>query len=229
MAGESTDIIKIQVGKLKGVGYLRPGDNIFPVDVQRWPVPIGGVFYDALVVECPGYSTDEEPDPTAVIPPLLYTSKKIRGEVLHYMQVPVKYGMLHTTHALTGQSAKCLMLTLDYYWSYDAVFSAMTRASEPPPPVGHSLSGRNGAVGIAFVNKANGRFFDPCYLSLGLHPKVALLFHDVYDKPVPEERIRSARKWLDDHRSFHLSMEEATIQKRVARESAGPSMRRYDD
>eukprot|EP00966_Prymnesium_polylepis_P106267 2461728-Prymnesium_polylepis.1 len=225
---EPTDVIQIQVGKLKGVGVLRPGNMIFPIGIETWPIAIGGVFYDALVVECPEFATVDDPQPTAVVPPLLYESRVIRGKKLFYVQVPVKFGMLNTTHALTGRAAEKLMLTIDYVWCHDAIVSAMTRASQPPPPIGVPLAGLQGAVGIRVLNNMNGRFFDPCFLALGLHPKVALLFHDVFAKPVPSVCVDWARKWVEAHNAYHLRMETRLIERKKARAAAGPSTRQYN-
>ena len=139
----------------------------------------------------------------------------------------MKNRLLVTGHSLTGQARSKLLLTLDYMWCYNAPFSLCTRASVPPPPVGSSLVGANGAIGIRMLNR--NRFFDPSYLALGLHPKVAILYFDVYNKPVPKARIDSARAWLKEHVTFHLGMEETLIQRTRARSAAGPSTRRYED
>ena len=230
--GENT-AVKIPVGKGKQHGYLKPGTRIHPIGTVPWPHPIGGEMYEALVVECPEYVEEGAIDyPQAVIPPLFYESVVINGEVLRWVQWPVKYAMLSTGHALTGQAAKKLVFRLEFFWCHDAAFSLLTRAAFPPPPCGTNLAGLEGAVGITVLNNANGRFFDPSYVALGLHPKVAILFADKYGKDVPEERLRSAREWIEKHNAHHLKMEEFAISRARARErqrqQAGPS-RSYDE
>ena len=56
-------------------------------------------------------------------------------------------------------------------------------------------------------------------MAMGLHPKVALRFHEVYGKPVPPERLNSARTWLEQHRVFHLQQETMELQRAVVRAS----------
>lgn len=155
-------------------------------------------------------------------------------QFIYYKQWPVKYRMLVTNHGCTGEGTNWGMLTFENYWTFGAVFQAMTRAMVPPPPVATDLSKIEGAMGIRLRNDAKGRFYDPTFLALGLHPKVAVRFHDEYGKKIPADRLRKAREWLDEHNAFHLKQEtmelmrvQATM-KCAASKEAGGSSGEYD-
>ena len=108
------------------------------------------------------------------------------------------------------------MMSWEMLWDYDACFSALTRAMEPPVAVGAPLDHVNGAVGLMYVHPdVDAKMFDPEGMALGLHPKTAVRFKDVYNKEVPEQRMTSARKWLEDHNAFHIGQEDSKLAREV--------------
>lgn len=224
---------KIIVGKqTKKYGFLSPGKRIVPVDLAPNYTTIAGVQYDGLVVECLDfpYQEDEKSYPTAILPVLMYTSEMIMGTTLHWLQWPIKYRLLSTSHANTGRQFGWMMMTFEFFWCYDALFSTLTRLTHPPGPIGTPLADCKGAAGIRILNTSDEKLFDNEGLPLGLHPKTALLFRDVYGKAVPAARIASAEKWLAEHREHHLRDEGMKIGRLRARASvSGPSVRFADD
>lgn len=221
--------VKIQVGHKKEFGFLKPGDRVVAVGVVPDAFEIAGVKFDGLRVDCPGFGWQGQGYPSAIIPPLLYKSDVIFGSKLCWIQWPLKYRMLTTGHANTGRGYKWFLQTFEKIWCYDAVFSSLTRAMEPPGRIGEDLSLRTGCSGILALNDPDGSFYDEDGMALGLHPKTALRFHELYGKPVPEGRLRSAQAWLDKHKQFHLDAEAHAIEAALAAERAGPSTRADDD
>ena len=57
-----------------------------------------------------------------------------RGCKLHWLQWPVKYRLLTTSHSNTGCGFQWLLMHFEHIWCYDAVFSTLTRAMEVPGP-----------------------------------------------------------------------------------------------
>ena len=78
--------------------------------------------------------SEVEVNPTAYIPMLLYTSDVQHGSKLHWLQWPVKYRLLTTSHSNTGRGFQWLLMHFEHIWCYDAVFSTLTRAMEVPGP-----------------------------------------------------------------------------------------------
>ena len=87
---------------------------------------------------------------------LLYASDVLHGSKLHWLQWPVKYRLLTTSHSNTGRGFQWLLMHFEHIWCYDAVFSTLTRAMEVPGPVGASLAARAGCAGIVVMNNARG-------------------------------------------------------------------------
>ena len=224
---------KIIVGKqTKKYGFLSPGKRIVPVDLAPNYATIAGVQYDGLVVECLDfpYQEEEKSYPTAILPVLMYTSEMIMGSTLHWLQWPIKYRLLSTSHANTGRQFGWMMMTFEFFWCYDALFSTLTRLTHPPGPIGTPLADCKGAAGIRILNTSDDKLFDNEGLPLGLHPKTALLFRDAYGKAVPAARIASAERWLAEHREHHLREEGMKIGRLRARASvSGPSARFADE
>ena len=155
----------------------------------------------------------------------MYESGSRYGQKTYWIQLPLKYYMLSTVHALTGRGCDVLMLHLNYFWCHGAVFAALTRAKYAPPPVEVPLAGLPGVVGICELNRLNFKLRDPSGVALGLHPIVAIYFKDVQKKKVNEEREASARVWLEQHNEFHLAQEQIEIHRTKAAQqaAAGPS------
>ena len=121
-----------------------------------------------------GYDEEEGGYPTATIPPMLYTSPVLFKKQLRWLQWPVKYRLLTTGHALTGRACMRLMISVEFIWCYDAIFSVLTRTSQPPGPVGTPLDPNgDGAVGIFVLNNADGKLFDPS----GMMCAVCVILH----------------------------------------------------
>ena len=59
--------------------------------------------------------------PTAYIPMLLYTSDVLHRSKLHWLQWPVKYRLLTTSHSNTGRGFQWLLMHFEHIWCYDAV------------------------------------------------------------------------------------------------------------
>ena len=219
-----TSPVKIPVGGngKKELGFLKPGSRIVPVGEVEGGTLIAGRTYSDLLVECPEFPYDEEAEgyPTALIPMLLYTSDVLHGSKLHWLQWPVKYRLLTTSHSNTGRGFPWLLMHFEHIWCYDAVFSTLTRAMEAPGPVGDSLAARAGCAGIVVMNNARGNFFDCESLALGLHPKTALRFKAKYSKDVPVARLQSAEMWVRDHKAFHLQREAHELERLRARTGA---------
>jgi hypothetical protein len=218
-----TTPVKIPVGGngKKELGFLKPGSRIVPVGEVEGAT-IAGRTYTDLLVECPEFPYDEEVQsyPTAYIPMLLYTSDVLHGSKLHWLQWPVKYRLLTTSHSNTGRGFQWLLMHFEHIWCYDAVFSTLTRAMEVPGPVGASLAARAGCAGIVVMNNARGDFFDCEKLALGLHPKTALRFKSKYAKDVPVARLQSAEAWVREHKAFHLQREAHELERLRARSGA---------
>ena len=214
---------KIPVGAPSRRLFLKPGKVVIPIGTAG-SFCIGDVEYEGLLVECPQFEPDpgSESSPTAVLPALLYKSAPINGEYLYWIQWPIKYGLLCTAHSLTGRARKWLLMTFEYFWGHDAAFSLLTRAAFPPAVRGASLAGAPGAVGILHLAD-EAQFLDPCGMAMGLDPKVALRFHEVYGKPVPQVRLESARTWVSEHNQFHLQQEMLELDRAVARVRVGTS------
>jgi hypothetical protein len=118
------------------------------------------------------------------------------------------------------------MMTFEHFWGHDAAFSTLTRATVPPVKVGTSLQNAGGAIGLRLLNDPSGKLYDPAAVPFGLHPKTAIRFAELYEKPVPAVRLQTARLWIEKHISYHLAQEEAEIQRKKAREqrtNSGPS------
>ena len=105
------------------------------------PVPVSSSRQDDDAGTCLELSTPEEKDeddddevevsevevnPTAYIPMLLYTSDVQHGSKLHWLQWPVKYRLLTTSHSNTGRGFQWLLMHFEHIWCYDAVFSTLT-------------------------------------------------------------------------------------------------------
>ena len=214
---------KIPIGAPSRRLFLKPGTIVIAIGTTG-SYSIGGVEYEGLLVECPQYEPDagSEALPTAVLPALLYKSAPINGAFLYWIQWPIKYGLLCTAHSLTGRARKWLLMTFEYFWGHDAAFSLLTRAAFPPAMRGASLADVPGAVGIVHLAD-EAQFLDPCGMGMGLNPKVALRFHEVYGKPVPQARLESARTWVSEHTQFHLQQEALELDRAVARARVGAS------
>ena len=223
--------IPIGGGDGKDFGFLKPGDRIVPIlELQGSGGTHGGVEYNGILVECPGCEwIDGKGYPTAILPWLMYQSAEIMGEVLHWLSPPWKYRLLTTTHANTGRGFLWYLAEFEYVWCFDSIFSSLTRAMEPPGPVGEPILGRKGCFGVRVLKNERGDFYNPTGLALGLHPKTALRWRDVYGKAVPEERLRTAEEWLVKHKRFHLSIEEHTIERLKVNQNARPNPRSYGD
>lgn len=261
--------LKIPIGEGKDHGYVRPGMRAVVVGSVEGndSSTHNGVTYPMLVVEFPdlGWVAEARAYPKAALPVLMYKSQELYGRVLHWLQYPVKYGMLSTAHSRSGRSYKwlmhhwevcacrpwrgvsvvsrslctaCLSVGTDcwvhpscvpqHFWCFDAAFSGLTRAVEPPVKVGDSLADVDGACGLMAMNNLKGDLFDPTALPLGLHPKTALRFKHLYDKPVPQAAVDAASKWVGIHNKFHLTNEAEIITMFEAREGIGPDDRELD-
>ena len=52
---------------------------------------------------------------------LLYTSDVLHRSKLHWLQWPVKYRLLTTSHSNTGRGFQWLLMHFEHIWCYDAV------------------------------------------------------------------------------------------------------------
>jgi len=65
---------------------------------------------------------------------------------------------LTTTHANTGRGFLWYLAEFEYVWCFDSIFSALTRAMEPPGPVGAPIVGRRGCFGVRVLKNEKGDF-----------------------------------------------------------------------
>ena len=63
--------------------------------------------------------------------------------------------------------------------------------------------------------------FDNVGVSLGLHPKVALMYREKFGVPVPQDRFDEAAEWLRSHVLHHRQHEDQLRARAEASAAAG--------
>ena len=217
---------RIPVEKLKET-YLQPMMRVVPVAVMEVPCPLIGIETEYhVIVECLDIQDKDGMFARATIKPLDYVSTAYAERRCYWRQLPLKFLMLRTINSLLTKGCVRTLLHLDFIWLYNQVFTAMTRAIHPPPPVGASLAGLAGAIGIVVLtgNHDGKEMFDPTSVFLGLPPKVALRWSERYGRPVPAEALAYAQEWTASHIRMHLKQEslELTLRKARALRSSQP-------
>ena len=104
-----------------GAATAKPGMRIRPIGlIPEAGDAIAGRKYAGLLVELPelGWHETERCYPQAILPMLLYSSQEIRGQRMWWLQWPVKYWYLATTHSLSGRAYRWLMLSWEFFWCH---------------------------------------------------------------------------------------------------------------
>jgi hypothetical protein len=221
----------LQVGEGGKLGKLRPGNVLIPIGTAWVSSPLRGIQHEMnIIVECPDFGVDKRTGrvPTATIPWLNYETEAVLGEKLRFRALPVKAFKLKTVNALQGRGVDWLLILGEYWWVFHQLYTALTRARFPPLRPGDSLQPDKGCVGAVNFAPAPEKLYDPLNQLLGLHPKVAILFKEVFEKEVPDVVYAAAPGWLREHTAVHHThLVGQLAQAKALRRDVGPS-RSYD-
>lgn len=193
---------------------------------HAWPhagACVAGIELEPNVIcECVDFDKDDSGMyPVTTITWQTYESTSVAGEVLRWRALPLKYQMLETANSLQSKGKARILITADFVWTWDQLFTLVTRATEPPPAIGGSLKDAVGCIGLLCL-PSGVDVFDPLSIAFGLHPKVAERFKSLYNKPVPPAVLCHAAQWLALHNKHHLAHEATQYNMMVAlRGSAG--------
>jgi len=199
---------RIAIGK-KGV-KARPNMPFIIVGYTEKLCPLDGIDTELeLVAE---FIFPDGSRSRGTIPWMEYTSASLYGRKLRYRALPAKYLFLRTINSLQGRGCRLLLLFFDYVWTYHTTFTAITRATEPPPMVGETIDNTlPGCIGIKIMPAGGTAFFDPCSKILGMHPRVARYFDKVLKIQVPPVVLEAADKWHATHIKHHLTQERLEL------------------